>query len=52
LLSYGVLAYSALARYARPGDSVGVIGAGTFGQIAVAYSRALGYKTTLIASKE
>lgn len=52
LLSEGVLAYSALKSYARPGDSIGVIGAGSFGQLAVAYAKALGYNVTLIASKE
>ena len=52
LLNEGVLAYSALKRYARPGDSIGVIGGGSLGQLAVAYARALGYNTTLIASKE
>lgn len=52
LLNEGAVIYSALRRYARPGDSIGVIGAGSLGQLAVAFSRALGYKTTLVATKE
>lgn len=52
LLNEGAIIYSALRRYARPGDSVGIVGAGSLGQLAVAFSQALGYKTTLIASKQ
>jgi propanol-preferring alcohol dehydrogenase len=52
LLNEGAVIYSALRRYARPGDSIGVIGAGSLGQLAVAFSRALGYKTTLVATKQ
>lgn len=41
-----------MRRYARAGDEVGIIGAGSFGQISVAYAKALGYKTTLVATKK
>eukprot|EP01060_Flectonema_neradi_P003911 TRINITY_DN12566_c0_g2_i1.p1 TRINITY_DN12566_c0_g2~~TRINITY_DN12566_c0_g2_i1.p1 ORF type:complete len:353 (+),score=49.48 TRINITY_DN12566_c0_g2_i1:44-1102(+) len=50
LLCAGMTVFSPLKRFAKPGQSVGIVGVGGLGHMALQFSAALGHKVTAIST--
>ena len=52
LMCAGITVYAPLKRYAKPGCTVGVLGIGGLGHLAIKFAKAMGYSVTAFSRSE